>query len=95
MNYVPDPIDTSNVHLDDEILALSEFLAKNTHDIWAKERISQGWTYGDVRNDEKKEHPCLIPYEALPDSEKIYDRNTAMETLKVILSLGYEIKKIP
>lgn len=95
MNYVPDPIDTSNVYLDEEILALSEFLAKNTHDIWAKERISQGWTYGNVRNDEKREHPCLIPYEALPDSEKIYDRNTAMETLKVILSLGYEIRKIP
>lgn len=95
MNYVPDPIDTSNVYLDEEILALSEFLAKNTHDIWAKERISQGWTYGNVRNDEKREHPCLIPYEALPDSEKVYDRNTAMETLKVILSLGYEIRKIP
>ena len=93
MDYIPNPIDTSGIDLDKEIMELSEFLSKNAHDIWARERINQGWTYGDVRNDAKKEHPCLIPYEALPESEKVYDRNTAMETLKVILSLGYEIRK--
>ena len=55
--------------------------------------MKQGWVYGAARNDATKEHPCLIPYEDLPDSEKEYDRNTAMETLKVIISLGYEIRK--
>lgn len=93
MNYDPKPIDTEAVVLDGEILALGELLAKNAHDVWAVGRIRQGWTYGPSRNDERKEHPCLIPYEALPEEEKGYDRNTAMETLKVILSLGYEIRK--
>ena len=86
------PIDTSNVELPKEILELSEQLAKNTHDVWAKSRMEQGWTYGETRNDEKKETPCLIAYEELSENEKEYDRNTAIETLKLIIKLGYSIK---
>lgn len=93
MEYIPKPFDTKEVHIQEDILALSELLAKNSHEVWAKERISQGWSYGPVRDDARKQHPCLISYEELPESEKVYDRNTAMETLKVILALGYEIKK--
>lgn len=92
MEYVPAPIDTSHIRLEPDILALSELLAKNTHEVWARERLNQGWTWGPVRDDAKKEHPCLIPYEQLPESEKEYDRNTAMETLKVILALGHQIR---
>lgn len=92
MKYVPAPIDTSHIRLAPDILALSELLAKNTHEVWARERINQGWTWGPVRDDAKKEHPCLIPYEQLPESEKEYDRNTAMEALKVILALGHQIR---
>ena len=87
------PIDTSNVELPKEILELSEQLAKNTHDVWAKSRMEQGWTYGETRNDEKKETPCLIAYEELSENEKEYDRNTAIETLKLIIKLGYSIQK--
>ena len=94
MAYIPQPIDTDNILLEDGILELGELLARNAHDVWAKERMNQGWTYGNSRNDEAKKHPCLIPYEDLPESEKAYDRNTAMETLKVIVSMGYEIKCI-
>lgn len=94
MAYIPEPIDTEQVFLDKEILELGELLARNAHDVWARERIKQGWVYGSARNDERKEHPCLIPYEDLPESEKQYDRNTAMETLKVILSMGYEIRRM-
>jgi len=93
MEYIPKPFDTKEVHIQEDILALSELLAKNSHEVWAKERISQGWSYGPVRDDARKQHPCLISYEELPESEKVYDRNTAMETLKLILALGYEIKK--
>lgn len=92
MDYNPMPIDTSNVELPKEILELSEQLAKNTHDVWAKSRMEQGWTYGETRNDEKKETPCLIAYEELSENEKEYDRNTAIETLKLIIKLGYSIK---
>lgn len=93
MIYTPKPMETDQIHLDDEILELCEMLAKNAHDVWARERINQGWTYGPARNDAKKEHPCLVPYAELPESEKEFDRNTAMETLKVILALGYRIRK--
>lgn len=94
MAYIPKPIDTEHICLNTDILDLGELLARNAHDVWAKERMKQGWIYGVARNDEAKEHPCLIPYEDLPESEKAYDRNTAMETLKVIVSMGYEIRRI-
>jgi len=91
--YNPQPIDTSSVKLSSDLLELTELLAKNTHDIWAKQRIAEGWRYGTERNDTKKLHPCLVPYEDLPESEKEYDRNTAMAALKVILKLGFRIEK--
>jgi len=91
--YKPEPIDTADVELDAEILELSEMLAKNTHEVWAKNRMAEGWTYGEVRDDSKKHHPCLIPYEELPESEKEYDRSTSLETLKLIIKLGYKFGK--
>ena len=91
MKYEPNPIDTSDIALNPELLALAELLAKNTHDVWARERIAQGWKYGPSRQDSTKEHPCLIPYEELPEEEKVYDRNTSIETLKVLCALGYTI----
>ena len=91
--YVPKPIDTDGVALTDDILELSELIAKNTHEVWSAGRIRDGWTYGEARNDAKKTHPCLIPYEELSESEKEYDRNTSLETLKLIVKLGYRIVK--
>ena len=89
--YTPTPIDTSSVELPAELTALTEKLAENTHDIWAAGRLRDGWQYGPERNDTKKTNPTLIPYGQLPESEKQYDRNTALETLKVILKLGFQI----
>lgn len=91
--YKPNPIDTSDIQLDREIVELSEFLAKNTHEVWAATRIRDGWTLGEVRDDAKKQHPCLIPYEELTETEREYDRNTSQETLRVIMKLGYKIVK--
>lgn len=91
MSYNPKPIDTSDINLPEELLALTEKIAENVHDVWAVGRIEQGWTYGPVRDDAKKETPCLVPYSELPESEKEYDRNTAMETLKLIIKTGYSI----
>ena len=93
MDYQPEPIPTAGVHLSADILELTERLAKNAHDIWARQRLGEGWKYGPRRNDAAKEHPCLVPYEQLPESEKQYDRNAALETLKAILALGYRIDK--
>jgi len=91
--YKPEPINTDDIILDKEILDLAETLAKNTHEVWSCGRIADGWTYGEERNDERKETPCLVPYEELPESEKEYDRNTALQTIKLILKLGYKISK--
>ena len=81
-NYTPQPIDTSDIQLPEELNPLLEAMAKNVHEIWAKERIAQGWTYGEKRDDTLKHHPCLVAYEDLPEEEKVYDRNTSVETLK-------------
>lgn len=93
MSYIPSPIETSDIVLPDEIIELSEKLAENVHEVWAKNRIEQGWRYGEKRNDVLKETPCLIPYNELPEEEKVYDRNTSIETLKTIIKLGYRIVK--
>ena len=93
MGYRPEPKDTSKVVLSEELLALTEQIAENVHDVWALERIREGWTYGEVRDDKKKTTPCLVPYGELSVSEKEYDRNTALQTLKLIVSLGYRIEK--
>ena len=92
-NYTPQPVDTSDVMLPEELERLVEQMSKNVHDVWAETRIKQGWTYGEQRDDQKKTHPCLIPYEELPDSEKEYDRNTSISTLKLIMKLGFKIEK--
>lgn len=91
--YTPQPIDTSDVKLPIELEVLVEKMSKNVHEVWAETRIRQGWTYGEQRNDELKTHPCLIPYEELPESEKEYDRNSSIGTLKLIMKLGFKITK--
>ena len=91
--YIPKPIETKDVELSDDLKSLSEDLAKHVHEVWAKGRIAQGWTYGPLRNDELKQTPCLVPYEELTEEERDYDRNTSQETLRLILKLGYRIKK--
>ncbi len=93
MYYNPKPIDTNGIELPAELLALTELIAENVHDVWAAGRIAEGWVYGEKKDAERKTTPLLVPYNELTDSEKEYDRNTAMETLKLIVKLGYEISK--
>ena len=91
--YIPRPIDTTDVELPADISVLVEKLAENAHDIWAAQRFKDGWTYGPTRDDAEKKHPCLIPYDELPESEKEYDRATSMFSLKAVVALGYQIVK--
>ena len=93
MIYQPQPIDVGDVALDPSLNALVEALAENVHDTWARGRMDQGWTYGPARDDAAKKHPCLVPYADLPESERDYDRNTAMSTILFILAKGFAIKK--
>lgn len=93
MTYEPHPIDTTEIRLPDEFLEIAELLAKNTHDVWAKARIAEGWTYGPLRDNREKKNPCLLPYEDLPDSEKEYDRQVSRQVLEVLYALGYRLVK--
>ncbi|MBR0309673.1 MAG: Ryanodine receptor Ryr [Paludibacteraceae bacterium] len=94
-NYIPQPIDTTAIKLPTELEPLVEQMANNVHEVWAAGRIADGWTYGEKRDDTQKTHPCLVPYEELPESEKEYDRQTAIGTLKFILAQGFTISKSP
>jgi RyR domain-containing protein len=89
--YEPQPLDTAGIELPPSLVALTEKLAENAHDHWARERIAQGWQFGPQRDDTRKQHPCLLPYDRLPESERVFDRRTAVETLKAIMALGYRI----
>ncbi|MGH3452425.1 MAG: RyR domain-containing protein [Haloechinothrix sp.] len=91
--YTPQPIDTSDVPLPVELDALLEFLAQNVHEVWAERRLAEGWRYGPVIDAVQKEHPGLVPFSQLSESEKNYDRATARETLRAILALGFRIER--
>lgn len=91
--YEPRPLDTSDIKLSDDLVALTERIAENVHEVWAKGRISEGWVYGPIKDSKLKITNQLVPYDELPESEKEYDRNTAMETLKMIIKLGYRIQR--
>ena len=91
--YTPETIETSKIILTSDLEELVEKLAQNNHDHWARKRIDEGWCYGVTRNDSKKEHPDLVPYDQLTESEKEYDRKTVVEALKAIIALGYEVRK--
>jgi len=91
--YEPRPIDLSDVELSADLNELREAIAENAHDVWAVERMSQGWKYGPQRDDARKETPCMVPYSQLPDSEKVFDRDMAMNTLKLVMKLGYDLVK--
>lgn len=89
--YDPKPIDTSDVILPEELIALTEKIAENVHDVWAAARIAEGWTYGQEKDGVIKTTPLLVPYNDLPEGEKEYDRKTALETIKLIIKMGYSI----
>lgn len=93
--YIPNPIDTSDIVLSPDLQLLAEVMAKNVHEVWAFNRMKEGWQFGYNRDDEHKLNPCLVPYEDLSEEEKAYDRNTAMETLKLIIRLGFKISVAP
>ncbi len=91
--YNPKPIDLSDVELTEDLNELREAIAENAHEIWAEGRQAEGWTYGPQRDDAKKENPCMVPYSELPESEKEYDRDMAMKTIKLVKKLGYDLVK--
>lgn len=91
--YIPNPVNLSDVILPEGLYELIEIISENTHEVWAAGRISEGWHYGPERNDHLKSHPYLIPYKLLPETEKQYDRETVLNTIKMVMLLGYRLSK--
>ena len=91
--YEPHPINVDTIPLDGDLEELQEAIAENAHDVWAEARIKDGWTYGKERNDAQKHNPDLVPYTALSEGEKEYDRIMAFKTIKLVKKLGYDIVK--
>lgn len=91
--YTPCPVNVDDVVIPAELEELREAIAENIHEVWAAGRIKEGWTYGPERDDKLKKHPDLIPYAELTDGEKQYDRETAMNTIKLVIKLGYNLIK--
>jgi hypothetical protein len=91
--YEPEPIPVDHVVLSAEILALIERLAENAHDIWAAERLLQGWTHGPARDDARKQHPCLVPYQRLPENERDIDRAMISQSIRAMIALGVTISR--
>lgn len=91
--YIPRPIDLSDVELSEDLNELREAIAENAHEVWAENRMAEGWSYGAQRDDSRLLHPDLIPYSQLPESEKEYDRQMAIKTIKLLKKLGYDLVK--
>ena len=91
--YIPCPIDLSDVELPADLEALTELIARNVHEVWAQKKLQQGWSYGEAIDEDLKTHSSLVPYEQLSEQERSYDRDTAMKTIRLILKLGYKISK--
>lgn len=87
-------MEDKDIVLSDDLFQLGEQIARHVHDEWMRKRLAEGWTLGPERSDERKQHPCLIPYDELPEIEKEYDRGTALTTIKTLMALGWRIEKI-
>lgn len=92
--YSPQPLDTSTIVLPEHLSRLCAALAANNHEIWARERFRHGWTFGPTRNDERKEHPCLVPWSQLTREERVVDYEMAEGLLKTLYALGYEVRSV-
>lgn len=92
-NYDPHPLNLEDVKIEPELLELQEAIAENAHEVWAKTRKDEGWSYGPKRDDAQKLHPDMLPYNLLPESEKEYDRLMAINTIKLVKKLGWDLRK--
>uniref|UniRef100_A0A4W6FFF9 Ryanodine receptor 2 n=1 Tax=Lates calcarifer TaxID=8187 RepID=A0A4W6FFF9_LATCA len=89
--FTPTPVDTSQIVLPPHLERIREKLAENIHELWVMNKIELGWTYGAVRDDNKRQHPCLVEFCKLPEQERSYNLQMSLETLKTLLALGCHV----
>ncbi|HJF66153.1 MAG TPA: hypothetical protein K8U77_08595 [Slackia equolifaciens] len=69
----------------------TEYLARLEHERWMEERRAHGWTWGERRDDERRLHPDMVPYNELPEAEKDYDRDAVRGILGILESMGLAV----
>uniref|UniRef100_A0A8C6K2C8 Uncharacterized protein n=1 Tax=Melopsittacus undulatus TaxID=13146 RepID=A0A8C6K2C8_MELUD len=89
--FTPVPVDTSQIVLPPHLERIREKLAENIHELWVMNKIELGWQYGPVRDDNKRQHPCLVEFSKLPEQERNYNLQMSLETLKTLLALGCHV----
>ncbi|KAM7371310.1 hypothetical protein PAMP_010791 [Pampus punctatissimus] len=89
--FTPTPVDTSQIVLPPHLERIREKLAENIHELWVMNKIELGWTFGAVRDDNKRQHPCLVEFSKLPEQERSYNLQMSLETLKTLLALGCHV----
>nr|XP_040017274.1 ryanodine receptor 3 isoform X14 [Gasterosteus aculeatus aculeatus] len=93
-SFVPTPVDTSQIVLPPHLDNVRDKLAENIHELWGMNKIELGWTFGKVRDDNKRQHPCLVDFGKLPETERNYNVQMSSETLKTLLALGCHVAQV-
>uniref|UniRef100_A0A3Q2TD46 Ryanodine receptor 3 n=1 Tax=Fundulus heteroclitus TaxID=8078 RepID=A0A3Q2TD46_FUNHE len=93
-SFIPTPVDTTQIVLPPHLENIRDKLAENIHELWGMNKIELGWTYGKVRDDNKRQHPCLVDFSKLPETEKNYNVQMSSETLKTLLALGCHVAQV-
>uniref|UniRef100_A0A672SAJ0 Ryanodine receptor 3 n=1 Tax=Sinocyclocheilus grahami TaxID=75366 RepID=A0A672SAJ0_SINGR len=93
-SFIPVPVDTSQIVLPPHLENVRDKLAENIHELWGMNKIELGWIYGKVRDDNKRQHPCLVDFSKLPETEKNYNLQMSTETLKTLLALGCHVAQV-
>uniref|UniRef100_H3CF57 Ryanodine receptor 3 n=1 Tax=Tetraodon nigroviridis TaxID=99883 RepID=H3CF57_TETNG len=93
-SFIPTPVDTSQVVLPPHLDDVRNKLAENIHELWGMNKIELGWTYGKIRDDNKRQHPCLVDFSKLPETERNYNLQMSSETLKTLLALGCHVAQV-
>uniref|UniRef100_A0A674DXB3 Ryanodine receptor 1 n=1 Tax=Salmo trutta TaxID=8032 RepID=A0A674DXB3_SALTR len=90
--YKPAPLDLNHVKLTPNQTNLVERLAENGHNVWARDRVHQGWTYSIVQDIMSKRNPRLVPYNLLDEKTKKTNRDTVCAAVRTLIGYGYNIE---
>ncbi|XP_054861875.1 ryanodine receptor 3-like isoform X4 [Amphiprion ocellaris] len=93
-SFIPAPVETSQIVMPPHLEKVRDKLAENIHELWGMNKIELGWSYGKIRDDNKRQHPCLVDFSKLPETEKNYNLQMSTETLKTLLALGCRVVQV-
>jgi hypothetical protein len=69
------------------VAALAGATPEESHENWMKQKLADGWVWGETKSPESKQHPCLVPFHELPVEQRAKDHIF----VAVVLAMGYEL----